>query len=91
MNVSDFITQFPEFRTVDLNLVKAMLDAALLEIDVAVWRAKADQGQAYLAAHRLAMSPFGQNARLSAKDGNTTYYTHYKEIRSQVASGFRVA
>lgn len=91
MNLNDFLIQFPEFRTADVNLVQAMLNAALLEIDAGLWRAKADQGQAYLTAHRLAMSPFGQNARLVAKDGSTTYFQHFKELRSQVASGFRVA
>lgn len=91
MTVTDFLTQFPEFRNTDLDLVQAMLNAALLEIDASVWRAKADQGQGYLAAHKLALSPFGQNARMVAKDGTTTYMVHYDALRGQVASGFRVA
>lgn len=90
MTTVQFLTQFPEFKTADLSLIQAMLDAALLEIDVSIWRTKADQGQAYLAAHKLALSPFGQNVRLVAKDGSTTYYTHYQALRSQVASGYRV-
>ncbi len=91
MNIATFLTQFPEFRAADASLVLAMLNAAQLEIDVAVWRSKADQGQGFLAAHKLALSPFGQNTRLVAKDGSTTYWKHYTQIRAQVASGFRVA
>ena len=48
---------------------------------------KADQGQAYLAAHKMALSPWGQDTRLSAKDGSTTYWTHYWRLLRQVAAG----
>jgi hypothetical protein len=91
MLIAQFLIQFPEFAKTDFNQVQATLDAAALEIDASVWRAKADQGQAYLAAHKLALSPFGQGARLSAKDGTTIYWTHYEKLVKQVASGFRVA
>lgn len=90
MNIATFLQQFPEFQAADAELVQAMLNAAQLEIDTSVWGPKADQGQGYLAAHKLALSPFGQNVRLVAKDGSTTYEKHYKELRGQVASGFRV-
>lgn len=83
-------------------MVQAELDAAALQIDTAIWGAyatlptststmtKADDGQRYLAAHKLALSPFGQAARLVAKDGGTTYLTHYKKLQRQVSSGHRV-
>lgn len=90
MTAEKFLTQFPEFKGVELDLVQAHLDAAALEIDVDIWGLKADQGQAYLAAHKMALSPYGQNARLSTDDGRTTYFTHYKALRLQVTSGFRV-
>jgi hypothetical protein len=91
INLNAFLVQFPEFASTDINLVESMLAAALLEIDVSVWKAKSDQGQAYLAAHMLAISPFGQNTRLAAKDGATTYWTKFKRLQGIVASGFRVA
>jgi hypothetical protein len=91
MNLAQFLTQFPEFKAADADLVISMLTAAQLEIDPAVWRAKSDQGQGFLAAHKLALSPFGQNTRLVAKDGSTTYEKHFEKLRAQVASGFRVA
>jgi Protein of unknown function (DUF4054) len=99
--LADFRTQFPEFRGVNDSVVTAMLGAAFLEIDVCVWGGystvtgtpgtKADQGQAYLTAHKLATSPFGQNAKLVAKDGSTTYFKTYMTLVRQVSSGFRVA
>lgn len=91
MTVSQFLVVQPEFAGVDTTLLQAELDAAALEIDVIVWGPKADQGQRYLAAHKLALSPFGQGVRLVAKDGTTTYWTHYERLRKQVSSGSRVA
>lgn len=91
VSVGVFVVQFPEFAGVDAGLLQAHLDAAALEIDAGVWRAKADQGTYYLAAHKLALSPLGNNAELVAKDGTTTYEKHYEKLKKQVASGFRVA
>lgn len=87
---TSFRIQFPEFNNVDAALLTAHLNAALLEIDPVIWGAKADQGQMYLAAHKLALSPMGQSARLVSKDGVTTYLTHYKKLQLSVSSGFRV-
>lgn len=91
MSYTQFLIQWPEFSGTDAALVQAHLDAAALEIDPAIWGPKADQGQGYLAAHKLALSPFGQNARLVAKDGSTTYFKHFSRLQGMVASGYRVA
>lgn len=94
MLLAGFRVQFPEFNGVSDALVNAMLAAALLEIDIIIWGPKADQGQGYLAAHKLASSPFGQNARLQTgamgKDGLTTYWHTYYQLVRQVSSGYRV-
>jgi hypothetical protein len=90
MTVAVFVVQFPEFGSVDEDQLQLHLDAAELEIDRDVWLEKGDQGQAYLAAHKLALSPFGNNARLVAEDGSTTYSIHYEKLQRQVSSGFRV-
>jgi hypothetical protein len=100
MIIADFRVQFPEFRGVSDATVTAYLQAANLEIDQVVWGAmgpgglanatKADQGHGYLTAHKLASSPFGQAAKMVAKDGSTTYEANYKKLVRQVASGFRV-
>lgn len=89
MNLAAFKVQFPELRSAGDPLLQAFLDAALLEIDLEIWGNLADQGQGYLAAHKLTLSPWGQNARLST-DGVTTYQVHYENMRRMVAVGFRV-
>lgn len=96
MNITAWRVQFPEFNGVSDALVTAMLGAANLEIDQYVWGAmnnnatKADQGHAYLTAHKLGTSPFGQNARMMNKDGTTTYWFNYLKLMRQKASGFRI-
>jgi len=86
-----FTTQFKEFQGVDPTLLQAQLDAAALSVDRTIWGAKADQGTYYLAAHMLALSPFGQNARMVDAKGQTTYWVHFRRLRSEVTSGFRVS
>lgn len=92
-----FVTQFPEFDGANAGQVDATLAAAELEIDRSVWGAKSDQGQMYLAAHKLALSHYGQAAELVQKKpkdtphGETTYGVHYDSLVIQVGSGFRVA
>ncbi len=97
--------QFPEANGVSDVLVAAMLAAAYLELDVNVWgqygspggvMTKTDQGQMYLAMHKLAISPFGQNAKLRV-DGKkvgyarTTYGEEFKLMMTARTGGFRVA
>lgn len=87
-----FIDQFPEFaatadRAAGQTLIDAMLAAALLEIDPDSWGDKSDQGQAYLAAHKLAVSPWGNASKLSNKDGTSTYGAHYQGLLRQVSGG----
>ena len=97
--------QFPEANGVSDVLIASMLAAAALELDTSVWGAlgapgglmtKADQGQMYLAMHKLAVSPFGQNAKMMV-DGKkvgyrrTTYGAEFMLLMSSVTSGYRVA
>jgi hypothetical protein len=90
LKVSDFFARFPEFAATDLSLITAALNDAALQIDTRVWGNLAGTGHGYLAAHMLDLSPFGQAARLVAKDGSTTYFTHYTRLVRMVAPGFRV-
>lgn len=107
-----FRAQMPEFNNVSDVLVTAMLGAAALEIDPSVWgplgvvgglMTKADQGQLYLAAFKLAASPFGQNAKGEFRSQHnsrgpsvTGYQTNsygqqFLLLQRGVTSGFRVA
>jgi len=90
LTYEQFIAKFPEFQNTDRTLVLAHLADALLEIDSSIWGPKLAVAQGYLAAHTLTLSPFGQNVRMAAKDGTTTYNTHYKRLQRQVSSGGRV-
>jgi hypothetical protein len=76
---------FPEFNTAPDVLVQSRLDQAALQIDPNIWGQRAGEGQAYLAAHLLAIAPGGQMARLVSKDGSTTYKTYYDLMVVQVA------
>ena len=90
--ISDFLTRFPEFKGAAANgtdMVGAALNDAALMIDACVWGNLAGQGHGYLTAHRLALSPFGQQARMVSKGGTTSYETHYDELVRIVGSGFR--
>lgn len=101
-----FVRQFPEFKNVDATLVQVQLDAAALELDQSVWGLPAnltptptvgtryDQAHGYLAAHKLALSPYGQNVRLDPKTvdpktGTTTYNIHFQSLVRKFAQGFR--
>jgi hypothetical protein len=91
-----FLVQFPEFGDTNPAQVQAFLDAAELEIDRDVWLAKGDQGQMYLAAHKLALSPYGNASEMVLKKpnpgphGETSFGTHYDSLVMQVSSGYRV-
>lgn len=95
----------PEFNGVSDALVTMMLALAAVEMDTTVWGqfsgpglpiTKADSGQMELAAHKLAVSPFGQNAKTvvnGKKQGyaRTSYGEEFMLLRYSVTSGFRVA
>ncbi len=89
MDLAHFLIAFPEFGEADTPLVQAKLDEAAREIDASVWLTRADDGQGYLAAHLLAMSPMGNAAKLVTKDASTTYETHYKRLLRIVTAGIR--
>ncbi len=91
MNLAAFRVQFPEFAAAPDAMVQVFLDAAALQIDATVWLTLTDQGHGFLAAHKLALSPYGQAARLSptrTAATRTTYYLHYEELRNCVTGGW---
>lgn len=93
LDVATFKTRFPEFGAVDSPLLQAKLDEANRRIDRGLWDAftqpLGDDGQGYLAAHLLALSPFGNAAKMVAKDGTTTYEKHWRRLMITVTSGIR--
>lgn len=91
VDVESFLESFPEFRPAEAALIKPMIAKAVIQVDAAVWGTlKTDLGVELLTAHLLAISPFGQNARLVSKDGSTTYGKRFDAMVKQVTPGFRV-
>jgi hypothetical protein len=92
LDATSFVTRFPEFAQASSDLVTSRLDEALRSVDAPIWGALADDGQAYLAAHLLGMSPFGQQAgmRVGAGANQTTcYWSTYEDLRRRVGTAFR--
>lgn len=93
MTPASFVQEFPEFFNA-LEKYPGLVDAKLAEatrrVAPKVWKEKTDDGVKYLAAHLLALSPYGQGARLVAKDGGTVYGETYERIKREVAAGPRL-
>lgn len=92
--IDDFRAKYPEFRGVGDNTIAIYLADSLLELDTCVWGTLLSAGQMVLTAHNLALSPFGQNARMMIKQTNGEYTSAYevafRRMQREVTSGFRV-
>jgi hypothetical protein len=92
VTVAQLKERFPEFTSADDALIQARLDQALRSIDVIVWGELADDGQATLAAHLLALSPFGTQAGLRQGEGaesKTIYQDTIEELQRRVGGSYR--
>lgn len=89
--VTPFRGRFPEFDLVPEGMITAAIEDAMAETDASVWLpGHYESGVRYLAAHKLALSPYGMTAKLATKDGDTTYLQHRKALESGNCIGFRV-
>ncbi len=82
VSIATFKAHFPEFadaRAPD-DLIAAKLDEADNQTNSETWGDLLDQGILYLAAHLLATSPFGQQARLASSDATSTYGNRYDRL-----------
>lgn len=85
MDLSTFRVAFPEFQTAVDPLVQSRLDQAGKRMDPGVWADRYEEGHGLLTAHLLALSPYGQMARMVAKDGSTTYGKQFDDLTKIVA------
>lgn len=93
-NAADIKASFPELVSAGDPLITAKLAEAITQVDYSVYTpaAAGDMAVRYLTAHLLALSPFGNSARLANKDGSSTYETMYLRLQRQAACGIgRVA
>jgi hypothetical protein len=85
---ADFLIAYPEFDVIGAETPE-LVDAKLAEAELFVsdtWGGKRDQIVGLLAAHLLAVSPSGRNAKLSSSMGKSTYGVELKKRRVAFAS-----
>jgi hypothetical protein len=91
VTLASFLESFPEFTEVNTetpDLVPAKLAEAHRRVAAGtVSEFVRDDLVGYLAAHLTAISPQGQQARLSASDGQTTYWVSYQALKLAVPTG----
>lgn len=90
IDAATFKAEFPVFARTDDVLVEAKLRNAVNRVSECVWGTKYQDGVFYLAAHLLTVEPNGQNARLVAKDGSSTYFEEYTRLQQLVTAGYRL-
>jgi hypothetical protein len=80
--------RFPEFANTESAVVTAAIAEATEECDERVFGDSYDHAVALLAAHKLSVSPYGQQARLKADaDGRTTYLAEWERLARRRAGG----
>lgn len=82
-----FRARWPEFTATPDALVQPALDEAARSVDPRLFAAQTDDAVGWLAADLIARSPGGENARLVAKDGTTTYGDRFRVIARGRAGG----
>lgn len=90
--VSGFLARFPEFGEdrAPADLIASCLAEASRHVSTETWGDRADDGVLYWAAHLLATSPWGQQARLDP-DKSSTYETAFRALQRSVVFGVAVA
>lgn len=86
-----FLARFPEFEPASIAMIEGALVDARSNVDDGVFGTKTDEAVRWKTAHLLAITPFGQQARLVSKDGSTTYGEYFMQLARSVTPGFRVA
>ena len=84
---ASFKSRWPEFVPIEDARVEAALAEAALETDARVYGRSYDHAVGLLAAHKLAVSPAGQQARLEAKDASTTYEAERRQLGRKRGGG----
>jgi hypothetical protein len=80
MDLAAFNARFPEFRTATPELKQSVLDAAAAELNADAFGDAFNEAHGLLTAHKLGMSPFGQQARMVNEKGSTTYAVLFSEV-----------
>ena len=84
LDVTTFVAKFPEFDeigTVSPDTITQAIEDAKEFCDSTIWGSRYESGVLYKAAHMLAMSPFGETARLDKKGEQSTYGVVFDSMR----------
>lgn len=76
VSAAQFLVEFPEFgptNTQRPGLIEAKLEHASRFVSARLWGTRYDRGVYLKAAHLLAMTPYGENARLHKTSPETVY------------------
>ena len=84
MDIDAFRIRFGEFDSAPDLLVQACLDEAAAETSAEAFGDGYDAAHGQLAAHKLAVSPWGQNARMVNDKGESTYGTERTGIEGRL-------
>ncbi len=86
ISVEEFRDEFAEYADTDPLLIGKKIDEAQARCDETVWGSLWVHGIKYLAAHLLATSPKGRQARLQSNNGASLYLEEYKRVQRNVAA-----
>lgn len=81
---ADFVGRFPEFEPADTDMVTEVIAEATRRISSEEFEDATDDAVRYLAAHLLSTSPFGRQARMTAKDGSSTYEKELHKLQREI-------
>lgn len=90
MSWQKFKERFPEFEDTDEKLIKMALAEAQSEMNRSYWREFFDVACFYLAAHKIAISPMGEPARLEGMSEKNIYQLEYERLCRSAFLGARV-
>lgn len=86
-----FATRYPEFSTVDPDVIDAVLAEAARAVDTDIYGARVSDAVAALAAHKLWLSPAGSSLRGESDQADMSDYLKvYQAIRREMAPKFMV-
>lgn len=91
MTKPEFLASYPEFAVIDTE-EPTIVPAKLAEAEGAVsdmWEGRRDEIVGLETAHRLAITPFGRNAKLSSSMGKSTYGEQLKQRRRAFACALK--
>lgn len=80
MDVATLKIRFPELKSAPNETLAAVLVAASNELDAAELGAAYEEAWALLAAHKVALTPYGRAARMLNDKGESTYMVEFVNV-----------